>query len=446
MKVRIEDWNTDGRGRGTLGSKTVLVSQAHPGEEVSVRLDRKTRGTLQGRVLRLIDADPGRIRHSCRHEFRCTGCPLLAASELDERDFKLAKVARALQGAGAPLEALQPLAVPTGPFGYRHLAKQVTGVARGRVMLGSYVAGTHEVVNNVGCPVLAPELARVLEEVRQLLAASRARIWLPAGVSGEGGNDGLRYVVARHSRATGRQLIVLVTSDREAVTLRRLCDALLQHLPSIAGVHLLLNEDPGNTLLLGETLYSSGLHHVEEQLAGFHHRIGPRSFFQINPVAAEVLVAEALEAAGQGDTCVEAFCGVGALTLPLSRSFRRVLAVERSPESVESLVASAHRAQVADRISCRAGRAETLLPIWLEEENPECAVLDPPRKGLGPRLLTALGRSSLKRIVLLSCDPLTLAHDLPPLLASGFRLTRVTPIDQFPRTAHVETVSSLVRG
>ncbi|MCH9650185.1 MAG: RsmD family RNA methyltransferase [Deltaproteobacteria bacterium] len=445
MKVRIEDWNGDGRGRGTLGSKTVLVSQAHPGEEVSVRLDRKTRGTLQGRVLRLIAADPTRIPHSCRHEFRCTGCPFLAADDHDEADFKVAKVTHALRQAGAPEEALQPLQVPAGPFGYRHLAKQATGLFRGKVMLGSYVAGTHEVANNAGCPVLVPELATVLEQVRQLLIESKVRIWRPAGASGEGGSDGLRHVVARQSRATGEQLLVLVTSTKEGAVQRKLCDVLVQDLPTVAGAHLLLNEDPGNTLRLGESLHVSGLVSIEENLGGFRHLLGPRSTFRINPLAAEVLVQEILEAAGEGKVCLEPFSGEGALTLPLTRGFERVLAAEKSPDAVDRLRKSAQGADLLDRIPCYVGRAEALLPTWLEEENPDCAVLAPPKKGLGPVLLGALGTSRLSRIVLLSSDPLALAHDLPPLLASGFQLSRVTPIDSLPRTAHVDTVSLLTR-
>ncbi len=463
-RIRIEDRNPDGRGRGYVGkppnAKTVLVSQAHPGEEIALRLDRKTKGTLQGRVQKLIEPDLRRIRHDCQHEFHCTGCPLLAAHPDEEAGFKMTRVRAALRDAGLPEsdEVVQPLVTPVGPFHYRHYAKQVAAVRRGLVVLGSYVAGTHQVVDNSGCPVLVPELVVLLDEVARRATEMRLSVDY-ARRDGEE-QTGLRYVVARQSRATGEQLLVLVTSNEHVDAERDLVDGLLLDSASVSGPKLvgacvLRNLGDGNVLLDGDIVYRVGAAFLVEELAGCRHQIGPTSFFQINPAAAEVLVQRALEdalggvldgAAEEGELCLEGFAGVGALTLPLAQRFRKVRAVEASSEAVEHLQRAAAEQGLADRLEVATGKAEVVMPTWLAEAEPSTVVvLDPPRKGLGPRLASALAASRVRRVVLLSCQPSTLAADLPPLRASGFEVIRVTPIDQFPRTGHVETVTLLER-
>jgi 23S rRNA (uracil1939-C5)-methyltransferase len=460
LRVTIEDRNPDGRGRGPAGDRTALVSQAHPGEVVIVRPDRHTRNTLQGRVSKILTADPRRIEHDCPHEHACTGCPMLATHPQDETAFKEGRVRQVLTEAGLNpaivTKVLAPLERPVGPFHYRHYAKQVFTLRRSKVVLGSYVAGTHKVVDNTGCPVLVEPLAALLENI-----AWRAnRLHLPVHREGRTPEDaarpGLRYVTARHSAATGRQLVVLVTSIAEAKTdpgikedLRRLVAGIARR-RGVAGVELRLNSDAGNSLLAGEVVHHLGRSFLEEELAGYRHRISTDSFFQINPPAAEVLVRRTLEAAGEGALCMEAFSGVGAITLPLARRFQRVLAVESDPGSVESLRQSALRAGFGDTVEVNFGRAEKVLPRRLAKQTPDAVVLDPPRKGLGAEILEALSGLAQRvgerrpRIVLLSCDPGTLAKDLPPLLAAGYRVRRVTPVDQFPRTGHVETVTLLV--
>lgn len=446
MKVRIVDRNPDGRGRGRLGRRAVLVSQAHPGEEVTLKVDKTTRGTLQGRVGRLLARDPERIAHACRHEFVCTGCPLLAADPEDEAAFKRSRVEDALAAADrGARETLGELLRPSGVFGYRHYAKRVAVWRRRRVELGSYVAATHEVADNYGCPVLAQDLSRFLDEVARRSSRRGLR------VDRRPAEAGLRYVVARLSRATGEILATLVTSAQAAAGERRLADELVAELDAVSGVSVDVDSGQGNVLLGGEPVYRAGADHLTEELAGFRFRVGSRSFFQINPQAAEVLIERAVAAAGEGALCVEGYAGVGALTLPLAGRFDRVLAVESAPAAIADLVANAAAAGIATEgggrgIEARAGRAEEVLPAWLAAERPSVAVLDPPRKGLGEKLAAALGRSSLSRIVLLSCDPATLGRDLPPLLAAGFGIERVTPIDPFPRTGHVETVSLLTRS
>jgi 23S rRNA (uracil1939-C5)-methyltransferase len=180
-------------------------------------------------------------------------------------------------------------------------------------------------------------------------------------------------------------------------------------------------------------------------LGGFVHHLGPASFFQINPAAAEEILRWTLELAGGGERCVEGYAGVGALTLPLSDQFAHVTAVESNPSAVEAMrraVGRYHREAVIDAV---CADAEAYLPELLASAAPDAVVVDPPRKGLGEAICSALVACTARRMVFVSCDPRALARDLPVLGEGGWVIERVVPVDQFPRTGHVEAVVGLRR-
>lgn len=440
LRITIEGLDADGRGVAEVGRRSALVSQAYPGEEVVFAIDRKTRGTFQGRVKRMITPSEDRVDHPCPHEFTCTGCPLLALSPEAEEGFKIDKLQDVFGEVANEDDSVEfDYVVPTEPFGYRHYAKQVFGVERGRVVLGSFVAGTHDLVDNEGCPVLVQPLqdllSELVEEVRSL--GLRAHV---------GEEQGLRFAVARASRFSGEVLLVLSTSDprhgEPSRPLRKLMDQMVHKIPILAGVVLLLNQDSGHSLLAGEVLAEVGASAITEALLGHEYSIGPRSFFQVNPVSAETLFEVALAFAGEGSRCLELFAGVGALTFGLAENFEEVRAVELVPEAVSALNRRAQ--ELGLNVEGIVGDATDVAPLLAEFDASVC-VADPPRRGLGEALCAQLVESRVERLVLLSCEPNSLRRDLPILLEGGFKLREVCGVDQFPRTSHIETVTLLER-
>ncbi|MEO1172015.1 MAG: hypothetical protein AAFX94_08175, partial [Myxococcota bacterium] len=389
-------------------------SQALPGDVVEVAVDRASSRTVQGRVSRWI-VEGESSAHPCAHVGVCTGCPLLRATESLEEQFKVERIRSWVpETTHVQIKELQR---PSGLFSYRHYAKLVATERDGRLVFGSYVSGTHAVADNKGCPVLAPALAAALDDIRDRLEG----VVLHA--------PGLRYVVGRLSRSTGAMIFVLVTSGDVGALRTRMAG--FGH-----SLFVQLNRSEGNVLLSGELQHLSGEPTIEEELLGFGHRIGPTSFFQINPIAAEAMFRHVLNAAGSGGHCVEGYCGVGALTLPLLERFRSVSANELNSEAVGAL-----RARGGPRLELIPGRAEDVLPAMLQG-SPEAVVLDPPRRGLGEAVAQAVATCGASRVVLLSCDPRSLRSDLP-ILQKGYEVESITPFDQFPRTAHVETVTVL---
>ena len=143
-EVEIVNRNDDGRGRGYIGDRVALVAQTVPGDIVTVRIDKQTKNTVQGRVKRLVQASPQRVKANCPHEFICTGCVLMGTSAEDELGYKVERVAGHLEKSVTAGDLEQELTVlrPGDAQHYRYYAKQVFSVQNGRPILGAYIAST----------------------------------------------------------------------------------------------------------------------------------------------------------------------------------------------------------------------------------------------------------------------------------------------------------------
>ncbi len=435
--VKILRLCDDGRGEGRLEDRAVLCSQALPGDEVRVKVDRVSRGLIQGRVHELLFSGGKRYRHPCPHEFHCTGCPLLSASPEFEQRFKLHRIETAL-ASWPERPAVPELEIPTELFGYRRLAKQVFQAGPRGATLGSFVAGTHQVTSNRGCPILAPDLAEAIARIEYTLRRARVR------VAGDPAASGLRYLTLRGNLA-GQQLLLRLTSiGQPSAALPALVNNLLSDVPGLTGIVLASTGAEEGNVFAGKVVHTIGTSTVTEHLGAYTYRFGSESFFQVNPLAAARLFALAGELAGTGERCLEAYAGVGAMTLPLAARYSEVLALESDPAAVTALRRNAE-ANGLGNLHVLAGKVEETLAAALESQRPDLVLADPPRKGLGIGTVEQLGRSKVPRVILLSCDPTALGRDGAGLLSQGFKATRLVALDQFPRTAHVETVTLFER-
>jgi 23S rRNA (uracil1939-C5)-methyltransferase len=168
-------------------------------------------------------------------------------------------------------------------------------------------------------------------------------------------------------------------------------------------------------------------------------RVGSNSFFQVNRFLLDQLVEKALEDSG-GETALDLYCGVGLFSLPLARRFRDVTAVESGVAAVRDLQFNAERAGLGN-LRAEQGTAEEYLRAL--EQPPDFVLLDPPRTGLGKAVVQRLCELRSRQVTIVACDPATLARDLVGLTASGYRVEKMTLVDLFPQTFHLETVVRL---
>jgi 23S rRNA (uracil1939-C5)-methyltransferase len=243
---------------------------------------------------------------------------------------------------------------------------------------------------------------------------------------------------------TGQAHVVLVARRTFAAT------TIVDDLHDAGATTISINENIGElSCLLGPmTRIVSGPAHVEERIAGLTFPISPDSFFQTSPQAAGHLVRLVCEwlAPRGSDDVADLYCGGGLLTLPLARTARSAFGIELSRTAIGDANAAARRNRITNA-QWRSGHVHA----WLRKcgrdlPRPHLAAMDPPRTGLDPDTIAELARLRPRRLAYVSCEPRALQRDLLALRDAGFRTARITLVDMFPQTSHIEAVACLEAG
>jgi 23S rRNA (uracil1939-C5)-methyltransferase len=409
-----------------------------------------------------------RVAPACRHFGVCGGCDwqhVAYAEQLRLKQRRLQALVDTSLGPRAPRVApTRPTPFDAGaadaPWGYRGKVHFVFGPGgRGApLVMGHFRRGSRAVVPVDECPVHAAAGNRWGFAIRDALLKARV-----AGATPDGDQGTARHVVVRVAEGTGEILATLVVTDN-VKALRRVTDDVRARMepaapgerPVRAGFHLNVHDRPGVLLFGRETRRLFGLAEAREQVGAAQYLISPTSFFQTNVRAAKVLVDLVLDAApGPGARVLDLYAGVGLFALPLAMRGSAVTAVEENRDAVAAASAALRLNRVPDR-SCRlvASRVEDAMSrlgtgasagrrgaAW------DTVVLDPPRQGCPPRVLTwIVDELRPERIVYVSCNPEALAADLAAIPPGRYAIDRVVPVDMFPHTEHIEAVAVLGRG
>ncbi len=470
VEVTITDLSDGGDGVGRFGSRVVFVPDTVTGDRAMVRLVRVKPQYANGKLQKILTPSPHRIRPSCIVADKCGGCQWQHVDYDYQLESKQNMVLQALERIGGFVQPpLDPIlaetgtrrGTPTAPqaggpakpqaraLGYRNkstypLARaHSTGGAKeqaGQVQAGYYQKGSHSLINLNQCPIQDVRLNPLLAEVKQDIQKRGWSIYDEALHRGK-----LRHLSLRIGQRTGEMLITLVSTDDGLTDLEDQAQEWLNRYPNLVGVALNLNPAKTNAIWGKETRCVAGQSYLEEIFAGLTFQIRPDTFFQVNTAQAEavleVILAE-LQLTGT-EVVVDAYCGIGTLTLPLAKRVKQVVALEVQPEAVAQAQLNAELNDLTN-VVFYTGEVEKVLPTLAEQ--PQIVVIDPPRKGCDRAVLDTLMRMKPQRIVYVSCNPATLARDLKLLCSEAvYRLDRVQPADFFPQTAHVECVAFLSR-
>jgi len=395
------------------GRQVVFVPYAAPGERVRAEVVERRAGYLRARVAAVLAPGPDRVLPGCRYFPTCGGCQWQHVAPPAQRDAKAAIVAEQLARVAGVRDA-EVLPTVASPADWHYRAR-ITLAVEGR-RAGYRRARSHALVEIADCPLADPSVSAHLEAARAWVAALRVplrRVTVSAAPAG----------VALAASATARP----GPADLAA------SEALLARAASVRGTVV---TGAGVRLVAGDPTVRVALE------PGLDLEVPADVFTQVNPGANQRLVETvlALGAFTPGERVLDLYCGAGNLSLPLARRGVSVLGIERSGVAVEAARANAARHGLPAATFRAADVARTLASL---PSGPlDAVVLDPPRAGAADAL-PALAALRPPRIIYVSCDPATLARDVRTLLAAGYRLERVQPIDVFPQTYHVESVTNL---
>jgi 23S rRNA (uracil1939-C5)-methyltransferase len=444
LELRIDSLAYGGNGVGRVNGFVVFVRGGLPGDLVRARVTKTKRGFAEAVAESVLEPSGERVQAPCRHFGVCGGCRFqdlaygaqLASKEQQVRDA-LVRIGRV---ADPPLEQIVPAA---SVYGYRNKLEYSFAAGEGGFELGFHRAGRWDAIVDIEeCLLTTPVGNEIRLAVREWAREEQLEPYDQATGAGY-----LRHLVVREGRNTGQILVLLVTAPGERFETGYLVDV-LRRFPQVRSIHWAINDTPAERtnvptkLLWGEEA-------IEEEVLGLRFRLRPGAFFQTNTEMAEQLYALAREYAALSgvENVLDLYCGTGTIALALARDARAVWGLEISEEAVACAIENAELNGIENARFFAGNVGQTLEELVEESGAPDVVVVDPPRAGLAGKALRRTGALGAERIVYVSCNPTTLASDLQVLRDEfGYGLRRCRPVDMFPHTPHVESVSLLTRA
>jgi len=334
---------------------------------------------------------------------------------------------------------IDPVLGAASPLGYRNKATYPLGIsAIGQVQAGYYQKSSHQLVNLNQCPVQDPRLNPLLAGVKQDIQRQGWQIYDEQRHQGQ-----VRHLSLRIGRRTGEILLTLVVKDWNLPRIETQAQEWLERYPDLVGVSINCNSDRTNAIFGSETRCVMGTPYLREEFAGLEFQVRPDTFFQVYTETAEALlqvIQSELNLQGQ-EVLIDAYCGIGTLSLPLAKQVKQVIGLEVQPQAVAQAILNAKHNGITN-VTFQVGAVEKILPDL--GTTPDVVLIDPPRKGCEPAVINTLRQLKPSRIVYVSCKVATLARDLKLLCQEGlYTIKRVQPADFFPQTAHVEAAAFL---
>ncbi|WP_313641030.1 23S rRNA (uracil(1939)-C(5))-methyltransferase RlmD [Paenibacillus sp.] len=444
----------EGEGVGRVEGFTLFVQGALPGEKVWAKVLKTKKQYGYAKLLNLVEASSARIAAPCEIYDKCGGCQHMdyAAQLAWKRQLvvdNLERIGKLRVSGGGDTGTDQTegiLVRPTlgmdEPWRYRNKAQVPIGVTEGGLVGGFYARGSHRIIDMETCLIQHEDNDDVVRKVKEI---GRKR-----GITAydeESGKGILRHVVVKKAFRTGEMMVVLVTNGERIPHLDEWITEIRREIPAVTSICQNVNTKQTNVIFGDTTRTLWGNDVIYDYIGDVKFAISARSFYQVNPAQTEVLYGKTVEYAGLtgNETVIDAYCGIGTISLFLAQHAKQVYGVEIVREAIEDARANATLNSM-DNVVFEVGASEDVIPNWKEQGiTADVIVVDPPRKGCDPRLLETILAMKPERVVYVSCNPSTLARDLRVLEDGGYKTVEVTPVDMFPHTVHVESVALLVR-
>ncbi len=458
LELVVEKTVFGGDGLSRVDGMAVFIEGAVPGDRVRALITRKKKDWAKARVTELLSPSPERVAPPCPYAGHCGGCKWQHIAYERQLHYKAEHVRESLQHiAGLTDVPVEDAFASPQIFGYRNnmefscadrrwlLPKDLAsqggeGRPEGQdFACGLHVPGTFDKVLDVDACLLQHETGNlILKFLKERMAASG----LPA--YGLKSHEGFwRFLMMRRSRAFGKFMVNIVTSQDRPDVLAPLAQELSERFPEVASVVGNVTAKRAQISSGGKETVLYGAPALSDRLGRFSFDISANSFFQTNPEQAERLYDTAAEFAGLtgSERVLDLYCGTGTISLWLAGRAREVLGVELVTDAILDARKNAARNGVKN---CRFEAADSRDALNGIGFTPDVVVTDPPRSGMHPDAAARLCEMAPPVIVYVSCNPATLARDLV-ILSHVYRVDRVQPIDMFPHTFHVECVARLTR-
>lgn len=436
ININIISHSAEGYGIGRYENLAVFVKDTAEGDKITAKILKVKKNLAYAKAEEIVTPSPDRIDPDCPVAVKCGGCVYRHINYKKECEIKEKKVYDSIKRIGGIELAPQPIICADNIYGYRNKAQLPISENR---KTGFFAAHSHRIIETDFCkltPDIFNEIAVLFED------------WLTEyGISvynEESGKGLIRHLYLRIAKATDEIMVVLVINGD---TLPH-CEELINRLKALLdqnlkSVQINTNKKDTNVILGDKCITLYGKDFITDILCDLKIRISPLSFYQVNRNMTEKLYKKAAEyLVPDGKNIIDLYCGAGTIGLSMANKAKSVIGVEIIPEAVEDAKVNASLNGIENAEFICGDAAKAAYDLTKRGIKADAIIVDPPRKGCSEELLKTIATDfSPERLVYISCDSATLGRDAKILNSLGYKLTEYTPVDLFPRTAHVETVA-----
>ncbi len=444
IDVVFEDLTHEGAGVAKVNGYPIFVQYGLPGEEAKIKVIKVKKNFAYGRLIELYKESPYRQEAPCPVYKQCGGCQLQHLSYEGQLKAKEKQVRDVMQRIGGLQDVtIHPVLGMEKPWLYRNKAQVPIGEQEGGLVAGFYRQNTHEIIDMEKCLIQAEENDALIQEVKSICSKYGVQAYNEERHKGT-----LRHIMARYGQVTGEVMLVFITRTEELPHKKAIIEEVTAKFPNVKSIVQNVNEKRTNVIFGEKTKVLYGSEYIYDYIGDIKFAISARSFYQVNPTQTKVLYDKALEYAGLmgEESVIDAYCGIGTISLFLAQKAKKVYGVEIIPEAIEDANRNAELNGITN-VEFEVGEAEKVIPAWYKKGiQADVIVVDPPRKGCDEALLNTIIAMKPKRVVYVSCNPATLARDLRILEDGGFKTKEIQPVDMFPQTMHCEAVALIERS
>lgn len=438
IELTIDDLSYEGKGVAKVDDFTLFVDNALPGEKVKAVVTKVGKSYGFAKSLEILTKSPDRVDDIDNIYARTGIAPLSHLKYSEQLKFKQHQIAVNYQKNGLDIKVNETLGM-TDPLHYRNKAQVPVREVDGKLTTGFYRRHSHELIPMEDFLIQDPKIDAEILRVRDILRKYKVR-----GFDEENHKGQIRTIMVRRAYYTGQMMIVLVSRVRDISHYKDIANEIMAS-DEVKSLYLNINEKKTNIIFGKEMQLLAGSPYIDDEILGNTYRISPRSFYQVNPTQTQKLYQLAIDKAQLtgNESVVDAYSGIGTIGLSMANKAKKVTGIEVVEDAVKDAQQNAdiNNIKNADFV---VGKTEDVLNEWSKNNvGVDVLMVDPPRKGLAASLIDSIKNIKPKKMVYVSCNPATLARDLKAL-SEIYDISESTPVDMFPMTNHIESVTGLV--
>ena len=439
--VDIIDTGFQGEGIAKIDGLTIFIPNAIKGEKLKILIVKVLSSHAFGKIVEIIEKSPYRIESDCTTYKRCGGCSLRHIKYEETLKMKQNAVQSLVNKTLKNKIEVEDTLGMENPYHYRNKAQYPVGLNKdGKPVIGVFANRTHEIIPINTCFIQNKQTEEIAKYIFEFLVKNNISVY------NEKTQKGLvRHIVTKIGIKTNEIMCILVINGKEMPKEKEIVEELTNKFKNIKTIVKNINTKNTNVILGNENINLYGDGYISDILGDYKFKISPMSFYQINPIQAEKLYNLGVEFANitKDDIVFDLYCGIGTISLFMSKFAKKVYGVEIVEEAIIAAKENAKMNNV-DNTEFIAGDVEKVLDELVNKKQiiPDIIMVDPPRRGLDNTSIENIKKVRPKKLVYISCNPASLVRDLAKL-EEIYEVKKITPVDMFPFTSHVEVCALL---